>query len=184
MNRRLVVIAVLVALAVLLLDNWLSNRREQKQQAAASAAHVADYFMRDFTATTMDPQGKPVQRLAAQLMEHYADDNTMELTAPRLTLYQKAGPPWQINAAHGSITDDGKQVRLSGGVRMTQDDNGRTLALVTDHLLLRPKRHYAETDAAVTITAPQGVVSALGMRANLAEQRLSLLANVRGNYVP
>jgi len=183
-NRRILIITVLVALVVLA-SNWLSNRREQKQATAVTAAaHVPDYFLRDFTATTMNPQGKPEQRLTAQLMEHYGNDNSMDLTAPHLTLFQSSGPPWLVVAARGRIIDGGKEVVLSGGVRMDHDAQGTTMTLTTDHLLLRPKQRYAETDAAVTVTTPQGRVDAVGMQADMATQRLQLLSKVRGTYAP
>ncbi len=183
MNRRILIITVLVALVVLA-DNWLSKRREQKLPAAVTAGHIPDYFLRDFTATTMNPQGQPEQRLTAQLMDHYSDDDSMELTAPQLTLFQPSGAPWHVVAARGRIIDGGREVRLSGGVRMSHVDQGATTTLTTAHLLIRPKQRYAETDAAVTVTTPQGQVDAVGMQADMAAQRLLLLSKVRGTYVP
>lgn len=183
MNRRILVITVLVALVVLA-NNWLSNRQQRKRQAAVTAARVPDYFLRDFTATTMDTQGKPAQRLTAQLMDHYSDDNSMLLTAPQLTLYQRHGTPWQLDAARGRITGNGREVLLSDGVHMAHGNGPDRLTLTTDHLRVRPRRHYAETDAPVTVATPQGKVQAVGLRADLASGQLQLLAKVRGDYAP
>lgn len=185
MNRRLLALTVLVALA--LLAHWLfSQREEAERERTAEARHVPEYFLRDFTTTTMNLEGRPDQRLVAEFMLRYADDGVMDLTEPRMTLYDTANnaPPWQIDAAHGLVSGDGKEIQLSGGVRMTREDKSGLLVLTTQAMLLRPKERYAETDAPVTITNPEGRVNAIGMRAYMKEERVILLAQVRGNYVP
>ncbi|GAB4289398.1 MAG: hypothetical protein Kow0096_02300 [Thiohalomonadaceae bacterium] len=185
MNRRLLAFLVLVALA--LLAHWLSGQREEAaRERAAEARHVPEYFLRDFIATTMNLAGRPDQRLAAAFMLRYADDGSMDLTEPRMTLYDTADdtPPWQIDAARGLVSGDGREVQLSGGVRLTREEAGGLLVLTTDAMRLRPKERYAETDAPVTLTNPEGRVDAVGMRAYMKEERLVLLAQVRGNYVP
>lgn len=185
MKRPLLIVSLLTALGLFV--HWLSGLREDaKQESAEAARHVAEYFLRDFTTTTMDPQGRPEQRLAAELMQRYADDGSMELTEPRLTLYGETDnvAPWQIDAARGRISGDGKHVQLDGGVRMTRMEDNGMLELVTDDLLLMPKERYAETDAPLTVTYPQGRVDAVGLRAYMQDERLVLLAQVRGNYVP
>jgi lipopolysaccharide export system protein LptC len=185
MNRRLLVITLLFSLG--LLAHWLSGQREEAaEERAAAARHVAEYFLRDFVTTTMDLQGRPEQRLAAAQMLRYADDGAMELTAPQLTLYEEdaAAAPWQIDAARGHISSDGREVQLDGGVRVTRGAGDDRLELTTAELLLKPRERYAETDAPLTLTQPQGRVDAVGLRAYMKEGRLVLLAQVRGNYVP
>lgn len=186
MNRRILIATLLVALAVLL-NNWLSGKREESRREKEEAGlHVPDYFLRDFTATTMNSAGRPDQRLQAALMQHFGDDGSMELTQPRLTLYanDKGGEPWQISAARGQVRAGGREVVLSGDVRMHRSDNGQELELQTDNMLIRPQQRYAQTDAPVTVTAPQGRMTAVGLRAFLTDQRLELLSRVRGDYVP
>ncbi len=182
MNRRILIITVLVALVVIL-NNWLSDQREDTaQERAAEQRHIADYFLRDFITTTMDDRGLPEQRLAAEQMLRYADDHSMELMQPRLTLYVTDEAPWQIDAAHGHVSGDGTQIQLGGGVRVTRNENGEQLELVTDDLLLQPRERYAETDAPLTLNHSQGRVDAVGLRAYMKDERLELLAQVRGNH--
>jgi len=184
MNRRILLATLLVALAVVL-NNWLSGQREEAaREREAAVRHVADYFLRDFVATTMDRRGRPEQRLAAGEMVRYADDGSMELSEPRLTLFADDGAPWQIDAAHGHISGDGERMQLGGGVRVTRAEDGGLLELTTAELLLKPRERYAETDAALTLSHPRGRVDAVGLRAYMKEERLLLLAQVRGNYVP
>ncbi len=184
MNRRILIVTVLVALVVLLND-WLSDQREEAaREQAAAVRHVPDYFLRGFVATTMDDRGRPEQRLAADEMLRYADDGSMELSQPRLTLYGDGDTPWQIDAARGHLNRDGTRMQLSGGVRVTRDEPGERLELTTDDMLLLPKQRYAETDAPLTLTHPRGRVDAVGLRAYMKDERLVLLAQVRGDYAP
>lgn len=184
MNRRILLVTMLVALVVLL-NNWLSGQREEATaEREAAARHVAEYFLRDFAATTMDAQGRPEQRLTAGQMVRYADDGVMELTEPRLTLYADGAAPWQIDAARGQLSGDGERLQLEGGVRVTRAEADGLLELTTNTLLLKPRDRYAESDAPLTLTHPQGRVDAVGLRAYMKEERLVLLAQVRGSYVP
>lgn len=183
-NRNILIASVLVALAVIL-NNWLSGQRQQRtQQREAAAQHIPDYFLRGFTATTMDMQGQPDHQLSGELMLHYGDDGSMELTQPRLTLYAKGKALWHLAAAQGVLNAGGSELTLSGGVRIHRVESAGPLELTTDNMLIRPKQRYAETDAALTLLHPQGKMEAVGLRAYMQEERLVLLSQVRGRYVP
>lgn len=41
--------------------------------------HDPDYFLKNFTATTMDSKGKPAYQVKAMHLKHYPDDGSMEL---------------------------------------------------------------------------------------------------------
>ncbi len=183
MNLRLLIITLLVALVVIG-NNWLSVQREEASRGAETTApHVPDYFLRNFAATTMGPGGTPDHRLEAAYMVHYGDDDTMELKEPRLTLNPRDPAAWQIDAAQGQVSDNGARLELSGGVHMAYGENAE-LNVATENLHFRLDQHYAETQAPITVIDPDGKVTAVGLRAYLTQERLVLLAKVRGEYVP
>lgn len=183
-NRTILIASLLVAVAVIL-NNWLSGQREERARERGEAQqHVPDYFLRGFVATTMNQQGRPDHQLAGEMMVHYGDDGTMELTQPRLTLYANGDAAWHVDAARGLLSEDGAQLELSGGVRISRADQGALLELTTNNMLIRPKERYAETEAPLTLTHPQGQMEAIGLRAYMREERLLLLSQVKGRYVP
>jgi len=184
LNRTILIASVLVALAVIL-NNWLSGQREQQVQRREEASlHIPDYFLRGFAATTMDQQGLPDHQLAGELMLHYGDDGSMELTQPHLTLYAKGKAVWHLEAAKGVLDAGGTVLTLSGGVHIHREDTTGRLELITDNMLIRPKDRYAETDAALSVHHAQGQLDAVGLRAYLNDERLLLMSQVRGRYVP
>ncbi|MFA5625911.1 MAG: LPS export ABC transporter periplasmic protein LptC [Thiohalomonadaceae bacterium] len=185
MSRRLLVALLLVIMAILAI--WLIGQREQAgERQIAELRHVPEYYLRDATITQMNPGGQPEHRLLAELIVRHADDETTELVEPRMTLYSKhdnQAMPWQVDAAHGLISAEGEEIYLSGGVQINQPRDGGSLDLLTEHMLLRPEEKYAETDAPVTVTEPNGSLDAVGMRYWMAREYLELLAQVRGIYV-
>lgn len=182
MTRRIVLVVGLTAVAALIYNGLADRPVYVTEQQTEAERHVPAYFLHDFVATTMDDAGRPAQSLAAARMLRYADDGSMELTEPRLTLYQDGEAPWQAAAAHGRLSADGERMQLGGGVRVSRAGDDR-LELVTDELLLHPKAHYAETDAPLTLTHALGRIDAVGLRAYMKDERLVLLDQVRGNYV-
>jgi len=179
MNRR-AVLAVLAIAAVAAASSWLSREsREPEPTAVAPAA--PDYFTRDFIAVTTGTDGRRRQELRAERMVHLPDADIIELTAPHLVVYDDNMRGWYASAQEGKVKDAGAIVRLTGNVRVRQDEP-RPMELRTEVLHIYPKRNYAETEKPVTITAPEGRLEAVGLQADMERRELILLSKVRGVY--
>ncbi|MDX1251624.1 MAG: LPS export ABC transporter periplasmic protein LptC [Gammaproteobacteria bacterium] len=178
----------LLALAVLAgLSAWLLQTTEKPQVSVpGKQRHDPDFYMKDFTMTTMDKAGVPRNRLSGPYLVHYADDDSAELTRPRMIAFRQDEPPWHIEAERGWISSGGKDVALRGEVVMRQSDavRGREQTVRTTDLRVRPDDEYAETAHPVTFSNNAGsVVDAVGMRVSLKDERLELLSKVRATYV-
>ncbi len=186
MNRR-TLLFVLFALGALLLSNWLSRQAEDEQARSEQVRrHIPDYFLNDFTATTMGPTGQPEYRLSAERMEHYPDTDTSELTKPQMVFYRTGERNWHARANRGRVGPGGEVVYLSGNVEIHQPGvvGEPPRRLVTDHIEMYPQRDYAETDAPVTVTGPRTRIDGVGLRAYLEQERLVLLSEVSGTHEP
>ena len=184
---RLFVALALVGLAGL--SWWFTERIADDTQGDSkrSGQRSPDHFVRRLEVTTLTPEGLPGRSLRADEVRHFLDDQSTELSAPRVTIHQESLPPWQITAESGWVSRDGEQVLLSGAVRIerggTADDP--PVVLLTSNLRFTPAEDYAETDERVTIDSEQDHVEALGMRAWLRRPgRVKLLSEVKGRYVP
>ena len=179
---------VLVLAALAAFSVWLQQMAEQAAPVLASGErHDPDFYLKDFTLTTMDKSGAPRNRLASPYMVHYADDDVSEVTTPRMQVFKKDAPPWHIDAGSGVILSEGKTVLLRGGVVISQNNpqNGQRTTLRTPDLTVTPDSESAETASPVNFSDSAGnVVDAVGMRANFKDERLELLSQVRGQYVP
>lgn len=175
-------LAVLVIGALAAASNWIS-RESRGPELPADIPAAPDYFTRDFVAVTTGPDGTRQRELKAEQMLHLPESDTLELTAPRLTLYEKTVPRWQISATRGRVEQDGDKVLLEGQVLLQQAEPAQ-LELATEILQIYPDRRYAETAAPVTMTAPEGRVAAVGMQADMNRRQITLLSNVHGRYEP
>lgn len=185
MNRKTVALLALIALLASA-SSWLSRESSKPTVTpeTVEATTSPDYFMRDFSAKVHDEQGKVVRSLSASNLNHFADEDTATLSEPKLVLYdQQSQGQWQMQAAQGRVTNGGNNVFLSGGVTL-QRIGRDTFTLNTKHLHLQPAKGYVETDAAIEISTANSTFSARGMKIYINEQRLILLAEVRGKYVP
>lgn len=182
MNRR-TVIAITAIAAVAAASSWLSKKSREPGAPTAEIPAAPDYFTRDFVAITTGPDGTPQRELKADRMVHLPESDVLELTSPRLTLYEEGSSRWELSARQGQVEEGGDRVRLQGEVRL-QQHHPRPMELATDSLQIYPAREYAETAAPVVVTAPEGRIDAVGMQANMASRRIILLSKAKGIYEP
>lgn len=144
-------------------------------------AHYPDYYMEDFTTLTMNQDGTPKNRLNADYMAHYPDDNTSELHEPKLEIFRKEKQPINVRSDKGWVTSNNDVILLSGNVYLHQnDDDGELkLELITEDARVLVDQKYAETDKAATLISKKSTTTSIGMRAFLQEQRMEFLSNVQ-----
>lgn len=181
-------LVVLVVAALSTLSWWLPLRMgpapPETPAVMPEARHVPDFFVREFELTSMDRVGMPRYRLMADNMIHYGDNDTAEVSAPRMTLFRPAGPPWQARSAAGWVTTGGEMVRLTGEVVITRPgaDGALGIELRSDEMRVWPEKELAETELPVTLRDTLGVTQAIGLNADLKQDVLTLQSKVRGVY--
>jgi lipopolysaccharide export system protein LptC len=117
--NRYAIIAGLAALAVL--SWWLPWRlADRGADVDIEIRHEPDYTIENFTAIAMDASGWRKHELRAARLDHYPDDDTVELDKPYLVQYSPNGPPTHTRADHGTTTSDGKEILMRGNVRVTR----------------------------------------------------------------
>lgn len=185
MDRKNLIIGILILLLLVGGSRWLMQADTTTTPAQQAGEHTPDYFLKEFTVTTMGPDGQPEQRLKAEFMQHYPDDDTTDLTHPDILLYDKGNPPWEIRSERGWLSGDGELLVLQGMVTIDRaaGPNNRPLHLITQDLHVHPKENYAETDQKVTIRSLRDQQESDGMQAWFRKPvRLRFAPNVRGRY--
>jgi lipopolysaccharide export system protein LptC len=182
-GRRSVVLGLLALVAVSWF--WLHWQQQRERREALSRAHRPDYYLEGFNTIEMGPDGLPKRRLKAARMEHFADDNTLELTAPELELSNPPEMPWRVVADHAWVSADRNTVWLRGKVTAWRDfaSGGRELEVVTEQVKVLVDKQQAETEQhAILRRYPDAVMEGVGMRASLLEHRLELFKQVKGRH--
>lgn len=192
-NKRTLVVAPLrqaIRLALLLglagSSWWLLRLATAPMlDALPPLARQADAYLTDFEVTVMNPAGRVYQILEGERMIHFVGSHISEVTQPHLTAYDEEGTPWHARSQTGLVNDETDHVTLMGNVQVDHVDlHGRLLQVRTEDLQLDTQRRSAVTDRLVEITHYGGATRGQGLRASLADGTLSLLAEVRGEYVP
>jgi len=179
---------IVVVLSMLAIGStWLLNRlTDTGSTETAVLRHDPDNYMRELTTLTMNHDGSPKNKLYADYMAHYPDDNTTELINPKLEIFRLGKPPTTITAEKGWVTEDNEVILLNGETRLIQlDAEGiRELEIITSDVRVLMDQEYAETDKPATILGEKTTIKSTGMNAYLGENRLELLNNVYTKILP
>ncbi|HEX9584731.1 MAG TPA: LPS export ABC transporter periplasmic protein LptC [Gammaproteobacteria bacterium] len=185
MSRRWILFLSLVGIAVL--SGWLLQRLDQEPAARPQAGrHLPDYYVENFTSTTMDESGLPHRRVSADYMAHFPDTDTHELSRPYMVLYRESSMPWHVRAERGWISSNGDVLLLLGKVHIWRNNSAgeRQMDIRTEDLRVLPDTNYGETDKLAIITTPGTESRGVGMRAFLDRSRVELLSQVHTLYDP
>ncbi|MDX1519198.1 MAG: LPS export ABC transporter periplasmic protein LptC [Gammaproteobacteria bacterium] len=149
-------------------------------ESAGIISYEPDFYIKRFTTTEMNTDGSLKNRLHADYMAHYPDNDTSELVNPRLEVFQQDRNPLNIVADKGWVTSGNEVILLTGKVNMWQDDQSgnRKMEINTTDVRILPEQEYAETDNEATFINSDTVTTATGVRAYFKEERIVLLDNV------
>ena len=133
--NKLIIAAILLAL--LILTVWLPNALVTPVIALRPGQqHQPDYIIRNFTVTAMSKLGRPKYVLTASTLVHYPNEESATLTQPRLIQYTPGAPAVYTSAEHGQVYNNGKELLMTGNVKVTRGHDKRAPAgEITTHQL-------------------------------------------------
>lgn len=200
MDRGRVIVDRLVAWSPALLlaglaalTYWLDA---QIQPAApridGSKRHDPDLFLDDFRALTYDVQGNLRESLSATRAEHFPDDDSTLLTAPKLLLTQTGHPALLVTANTGTVAGDRDSGEFNGNVRVVREadkdashgEPSGPVTLTTDSLHVEAREQRVETRATVTIEEPRGIIRGRGLTYDNKTHMLHIDSNISGSLAP
>lgn len=178
-----------LALVIITLVFWDRSPTERLQPLEDEELHFPTAYVENMHTRVLDEQGRLHYQLSAQRADHFqadpagpgADDYSL-VEHPELTMHPQTSAPWHLQARKGRVDDQGDLVQLHNGVRAWQNGEQGLTELTTSELWVEVPQEYAHTDKAVNMRAEQGTTDAIGMRAQLGEERIELLSEVRGLY--
>jgi lipopolysaccharide export system protein LptC len=143
--------------------------------------HDPDFWVDEFMLRRFNLDGSIQHTLKAARMEHYPDDDSTEVSEPRVA-YFREGLVTTVTARKGWLDKEGKHVRLNDDVRIVRaDQDGTSTVVETSILNVIPDDEYAQTDAPVTITQGKSVIrGAHGLEINNKTRIAVLIGPVTG----
>lgn len=173
-----------ITLMVLLvgLTTWLQHATDLDQpRNDGKQRHDPDFTAENFTVRQFDAEGKVKYSLNGSRMVHYADDESTDVTEPRLT-YLASAPPLHLQAKWAKVSKDGEIVDLRDDVFGRREAAGGDAEMTfrTTELRVIPDDEFASTDAPVTLTQGPTVIKGLGMDADNLKRQFMLRERVTG----
>jgi len=140
--------------------------------------------MEDVIATRIDKSGKIESKLYTPKMIMYPEQDRIELSKPRLEVFNVNGKPWDIRAEHGLSTQKVDKVDLWEKVKIHQpsDSNNNGSTLLTNSLTIIPKEKFAHTEDPVTLLQPGMMIKATGLNAFMNTGKMDLISDAEGEY--
>jgi len=142
-----------------------------------------DYYLEEFSSVSMDAKGFPKEKLEAMRLTHFPIDDHTELLLPRITVTRSKDTQYVVLANKGTLLSGTNTLRLQGKVEIQRYTRSkRSAQMFTEELWIQSNANLAYTDMPVKLVDALGVVNAIGFVADLENNRLELLHQVRGTY--
>jgi len=165
---------------------WLTFMQQtEPEKKTSKASHKIDYFLKDFNARSMTVTGDLKQRIRSEHMQHFVDDDSTELTNPKITMYSVDKPDLNIQSDTGYISSDGELILLNGAVHIKRSalKGIAPLEIDTHNLRVQIPNDFAETDEFVTIKSAGNTIQGTGLRAHFREPiNIKILEKVTGHH--
>ncbi len=184
-NRASTLFPLLLLLALAAASLWLERAvQAPERDKSGKLRHDPDFIAEDFGITKMDAAGKPEYILSAERMQHYPDDESTSVVAPRLVQRHDNANPVVIRADRGLIAKKGDEASFYGSVVVVREaGRGQSeLRVQTEYLQVIPDRDLARTDKPVIITEGRSRLSGIGMEFNNKTRQFALQSQVRGTF--
>ncbi len=149
-----------------------------------SQRHDPDYYVENFTAIRLGPDGQPQSRLKAAKMTHYPDDDSTYLVAPLLYRFGKDKPVTTIQSKTGLVSREGEHVYFIDNVKVVRAAyaDRSELTVTTSWLHAEPDKDTADTDRPVVIHDAKTHITGVGLHVDNKTQILQLHSRVRARY--
>jgi lipopolysaccharide export system protein LptC len=175
------ILLIVAALASLLMLGERSGRDAVMETPAPSGP---DYWMENSFIERFNEDGQRLLAMNSERLAHYPDQERTELEQVRAEQTGEDELRWLMFADHGLIADDREQVNLWGDVRMERrPGTGLVTYLYSASLDFFPDRELARTDDPVRMERGASVTTGIGFVAAMAEDRMSIMNEVRTRYV-
>lgn len=162
---------------------FLQNLTEEPVSDITTDSHFPDYFMENFSITSLNTLGQPEYILKATKMLHYSDDDKAELDQPFLNIRQTDNDI-TLKASRAIFLQQENTIHLHGKViiHRAATKTQSELSIFTDYLKIDTQSHIAETHLAARLKTPEAELNTIGLKLDNMQGTVTLQAQVRGTY--
>ncbi len=166
---------------------WLNSQVQSSVTGPnKNLRHDPDYIIDNFTATTLDEQGKIRYVISAKKMWHYPDDDTTLLELPQIISLSADQPPMHMTALKGEFSAKGDEVFLRDNVVIVRPQyaNKSELTFNTNYLHVVPNKNIADTYQEITLVDANTRLTSVGMEMDYKSRKTKFKSRVKTVYEP
>jgi lipopolysaccharide export system protein LptC len=143
------------------------------------------YYLDQAELTGTSEDGSILYRVSTRRAAQRQDNDAVEMEEVRMTYGAPDALPWELEANSGRIPADASVIELMGNVIATSASKDQGLTIIrTERLDINPNTREAMTNEKVQLEFNGRILNALGMEADLEQNKLKLLADVNGKFLP
>lgn len=160
-------------------DQWFNHK-----EIISGNHEQPDMVAIDLQQLSYNKQGEKEFLLNAESMLQYLKSDRNVMVKPTITFFEEQKESWKTSAASATSDNEANQLHLSGNVVIVQQGVKEAAILETETLELFPRTSYATTDDKVVIRQTGVYIEAIGLDADLTNNRIILRQKVTSIYEP
>jgi LPS export ABC transporter protein LptC len=175
LNRILISILTIIMVTLV----FLPDSSEQRKVATTAAPEI-DYFMEGIVIHQYNPQGKQINTLQADRMEHSSIYDNATLEKPLITFANERSGKWQLRSNKGKLLKHNSIILLEEKVIIEEflDPNKIQSKITTRDLRIDLATNLASTKQTVSIQSPYFKTQSSGMEIDFGKEIFHLKNDV------
>lgn len=145
-----------------------------------------DYYTINSTFREFDVNGNLSRTLQSKRLVHYPENESTFMEQPLIsTLNAEGSSLWQAKGDKGHLEGDGEHLSLTQNVVIWKTEHSSSeppLKLLTDSIEVNFETNIAHSNSAIELISQFGATHAIGLEANMNNNQIKLLNQVRGTY--
>jgi lipopolysaccharide export system protein LptC len=178
----------LMLMVGLALGTWLVAKNTPGLLAPSGPAvvrHEPDYTLDQFNLQRFDPDGALKVEIQGEHMQHFPDDDIMEVEQIRVVTLEPDGRRMTATALHGRARGDNTEVWLDGQAHVVSEDPGELpIQLNGEHLHALPKLRRVDSRHMVLVRQGDSEFNADGVEYDDDTRLLTLHGNTHALMQP
>lgn len=187
MGKLRYILLLIIVLAVAFFTRWLlTSVEEPSARDPGLSRHDPDYFLTNFSTIVYDAKGIPSYKIKGRHLQHFPDDDTIEITQLEFEYLTGNKEPWLAQADKAILAENKNILKLIDNVILKRKTNepAKALQINTKTLTVDFAKKRAFTQSRVKITGKNSKINAVGMIIDLESGVLTLKSKATGRYVP
>ena len=178
----------LMLMVGLALGTWLIAKNTPgllSPSAPDAVRHEADYTLDHFNLQRFDAAGALKVEIEGEHMQHFPDDDIMEVEQIRLVTIEPSGRKMTATAQHGRARGDSSEVWLDGQAQVVSESDGELpIQMNGEHLHSLPKLRRVDSQNMVIVRQGDSEFNADGLEYDDLTRLLTLHGNVHALMQP